>query len=94
MVIMFLVLGIGETVQGMPAASGKGVSFQIGFGMAPAIMITLAVAALILLLGGVYYVTSRMDGATSAKLSSTAAGDPCGHRSLPESDLIAERVGA
>ena len=49
---MFLVLGIGETVQGMPAASGKGVSFQIGFGMAPAMVITLAVAALILLLGG------------------------------------------
>jgi hypothetical protein len=52
MLIMFLVLGIGETVQGMPAASGKGVSFQIGFGMAPAMVITLAVAALILLLGG------------------------------------------
>jgi hypothetical protein len=64
MLAVFLVLGIGETVQGMPTTSGKSVSFQIGFGMAPAIMITLAVAALILLLGGVYYVTARKEGVT------------------------------
>ena len=48
----------------MPAASGKSVGFQIGFGMGPAIVITLAVAALILLLGGVYYITARKEGVT------------------------------
>jgi hypothetical protein len=57
MLTAFLVLGIGETVQGIPVSSGRSVSFQIGYGMAPAIVITLAVAVLILLLGGVYYVT-------------------------------------
>ena len=64
MLAVFLDLGIGETVQGMPAASGKSVSFQIGFGMGPAIVITLAVAVLILLLGGVYYITARKEGVT------------------------------
>jgi hypothetical protein len=64
MLAVFLVLGIGETVQGVPAASRRSLSFQIGFGMTPAIVITLAVAVLILLLGEVYYVTSRKDGVT------------------------------
>lgn len=64
MLAVFLVLGIGETVQGMPNSSGRSVGFQIGFGMGPAIGMTLAVATLILLLAGVYYVTARKDGVT------------------------------
>lgn len=64
MLAVFLVLGIGETVQGMPAASGESVSYQLGFGIVPAIGIMLVVAALLLLIGGVYYVTSRKDGVT------------------------------
>jgi hypothetical protein len=64
MLAVFLVLGIGETVQGMPAASAKSVSIQIGLGMAPAIVTTLAVAVLILLLGGVYHVTARKEAVT------------------------------
>jgi hypothetical protein len=64
MLAVFLVLGLGKTVQGMPDSPGRSVSYQIGFGMGPAIGITLAIAALILLLGGVYYVTARKEGAT------------------------------
>jgi hypothetical protein len=64
MVVVFLVLGIGETVQGMPATSSKSVGFQVGVGMAPAIVAVLVVAALILLLGGVYYATGRKQGVT------------------------------
>jgi hypothetical protein len=64
MLAVFLVLWVGKTVQGMPDSSGRSVSYQIGFGMGPAIGITLAIAALILLLGGVYYVTARKEGAT------------------------------
>ena len=64
MVVVFLVLGIGETVQGMPATSSKSVGFQVGVGMAPAIVAVLVVAALILLLGGVYYATGRKQRVT------------------------------
>ena len=68
---VFLVLGIGETVQGIVDSSGRGVGFHIGYGMATAIVITLAVAVLILLIGGVYYIAARKGGSPSARLSST-----------------------
>jgi hypothetical protein len=59
----FLVLGIGATIQGMPASGGT-VSYRIGVGVGGATWAVLGVAALILLLGGVYYATARKDGAT------------------------------
>jgi hypothetical protein len=62
MLAVFLVLGIGETIQGIPATSAKDLGFRVGVGMGTAIVTTLVVAALILLLGGVYYVTARKKG--------------------------------
>jgi len=69
MVAVFLVLGIGATVQNMPAApAGKDIGYQIGYQIGPALVfgiVRLVVpAALILLLGGVYYVTGRQQGVT------------------------------
>jgi len=64
MLAVFLVLGIGETIQGMPVASGKSIPYQLGFGMGAAIQTTLGGALLILFLGGVYYVTARKEGVT------------------------------
>ena len=64
MLAVFLVLGIGETIQGIPATSTKDLGFRIGVGMGGAIVITLAVALVILVLGLVYFVTSRERGVT------------------------------
>jgi hypothetical protein len=63
MLAAFLVLGIGATVQGTPASGGT-VSYRIGVGVGGATWAVLGVAALILLLGGVYYATARKEGAT------------------------------
>ncbi|CAN5748950.1 hypothetical protein BH18ACT11_BH18ACT11_22230 [soil metagenome] len=69
MLAVFVVLGIGEAVQGMSASpTGKDVVYQIIYqivsGMTSAILIMLAVAVLILLPGGIYYVSARTEGAT------------------------------
>ena len=69
MLTMLLFLGFGKAAQEVPAApAGKSVAFQIGYqtgvGIEPAIVGTLPVAALILLLGGVYYATARKGGVT------------------------------
>ena len=63
---VFLVLGIVKTIQGMPSApSGSDIVSRIGFGMGFAALIPLfSVAALILLIGGVYYAIARKDGLT------------------------------
>jgi hypothetical protein len=65
MVAVFLVLGIGTLVQGMPAApAGKDLGFQIGVGIGPAIGTTLAAAVVPVALGGVYYITAYKKGVT------------------------------
>src|SRR5215217_996935 len=65
MLAMFVVLGIGEAVRVMSAApTGKDIVYQIVSGMTSAVLVTLAVAALILLPGGIYYVSARTEGAT------------------------------
>jgi hypothetical protein len=65
MLVVFLVLGIGETVQEMPTApAGKGIGYQIINGLAIGIVSLVIPATLILLLGGVYYVTGRKQGVT------------------------------
>jgi hypothetical protein len=62
---VFLVLGIGGAVQVMSAApAGKDVVYQSVSGMTSAALIILAVAVLILLPGGIYYVSARTEGAT------------------------------
>jgi EamA domain-containing membrane protein RarD len=64
MLAVFLVLFFGETVQAMPSGAEETVGTRAGVGAVPASGITLAVALLILLLAGVYYVTARKDGVT------------------------------
>jgi hypothetical protein len=65
MLAVFVVLGIGKTVQLMSAVPpGKDVVYQSVYGMTSAILILLAVAVLIVLLGGIYYVGARTEGAT------------------------------
>ena len=62
MLVVFLVLVVAETVQGMPPASSGVIGYRLGFGGAiPAI---LGVAVLGLLIGGVYYLSARKDGVT------------------------------
>ena len=46
------------------APKGKDVVYQIGYGTTSAILILLAVGVLILLPGGIYYVSTRTEGAT------------------------------
>jgi hypothetical protein len=53
---VFLVLGIGETIQGISATSTKDLGFRIGVGIGGAIVAALVVAVLLLLIGGLYYV--------------------------------------
>ena len=65
MLAVFVVLGIGKTVQLMSAVPpGKDVVYQSVYGMTSSILILLAVAVLILLLGGIYYIGARTEGAT------------------------------
>ena len=69
MLAVFLILGIGVTVQEMPAApAGKDIGVQIGVqivtGLVLGIVSLVIPAAVILLFGGVYYVTGRKDGVT------------------------------
>ena len=47
-----------------PAASGGTFAYRLGFGMVIPIVLSLSLVALLLLLGGVYYVTARKDGVT------------------------------
>jgi len=46
------------------APRGKDVVYQIVYGTTSAILILLAIAVLILLPGGIYYVSARTEGAT------------------------------
>jgi len=69
MLAVFAVLGIGSTIQEMPAPpAGNDLDYQIGYqigsGLVFGILAMFVVAALLLLLGGVYYVTSRKKGVT------------------------------
>jgi hypothetical protein len=64
MLVVFLALGIGALVQGMPAApAGKDLAYQLGYqlgaGIGSALAATLAEGAIILVLGVVYYATGR-----------------------------------
>ncbi len=62
---VFLVLGTVKTVQEMePASSGETLSYRIGTGVPIAVVSMFLIAALILLLGGVYYITGRKEGVT------------------------------
>ncbi len=62
---VFLVLGTVKTVQEMePASSGETLSYRIGTGVPIAVVSMFLIAALILLLGGVYYATGRKEGVT------------------------------
>jgi len=64
MLAMFLVLGIGEAVRAISATpTGKDPVYQIVYGTTSAILVLLAVALLILLPGGIYYVSARTEGA-------------------------------
>ena len=68
MLAMFVVLGIGEAVRVMSAApAGKDIVYQIVSGMTSAVLVTLAVAVLILLPGGIYYISARTEGATLSR---------------------------
>lgn len=61
----FLVLVTGETAQRMPpAASGGTFVSRFGAGAALPLVLALLLVALVLLLGGVYYVTARKGGVT------------------------------
>jgi hypothetical protein len=64
MLAVFLVLGIGATIQGIPASSTMDLVSRISVGIGGAIGATLGCAIIILLFGGVYYVTGRKDGVT------------------------------
>ena len=55
MLAVFLVLGIAETVQGIPTTSTKVLGFRIGVGMGGAIAAALVTAAIILVVGVIYY---------------------------------------
>ena len=65
MLAVFLVLGIGKAVQVTSAVpTGKDVVYQIVYGTTSASLVLLVVATLILLPGGIYYVSARTEGAT------------------------------
>jgi hypothetical protein len=65
MLAVFVVLGLGEAVQIMSAApKGNDAVYQVVSGTTSAILIMLAVAVLILLPGGIHYVSARTEGAT------------------------------
>ena len=62
MLAVFLVLGIAETVQGIPANSTKDLGFRIGVGMGGAIAAALVTAAIILVVGVIYYAFENKQG--------------------------------
>jgi hypothetical protein len=62
MLAVFLVLGIAETVQGIPATSTKDLGFRIGVGMGGAIAAALVTAAIILVVGVIYYAFENKQG--------------------------------
>jgi hypothetical protein len=65
MLTVFLVVGVGQVVKGMlTAPAGKDLGDQIETGIYYAIASMLVVAVLLLLIGGVYYVTARKKGVT------------------------------
>jgi hypothetical protein len=65
MSVVFLVLGIGKTVQLMPVVpAGDGFGPQIVYSVAGAIGSAVGVAAILLILGGVHYVFARKQGVT------------------------------
>jgi hypothetical protein len=65
MLVAFFVLVTGETAQRVPpAASGGTFASRLGVGVALPLALALLLAALILLLGGVYYAIARKDGVT------------------------------
>jgi len=69
MLAVFLGLGIveivQEIVQGIPAVlEAKDIGFRIGTGIGRTINATLATAAIILVVGAIYYATARKRGVT------------------------------
>lgn len=61
MLIVFLILGTIEILQGMLSApSGRAIAYRIGVGMADAIISIVPLAVLILLVGGAYYVFAAL----------------------------------
>jgi hypothetical protein len=65
MFVVFLTVGIGQAVKEMPAVpAGKGLGYQIGAGIGSAIVGVTIAAAVLLVLGGVYYVAARKGGVT------------------------------
>jgi hypothetical protein len=62
MLAVFLVLGIAETIQGMPATSTKDLGFRIGVGIGGAIVSALVTAAIILVVGVIYYAFENKQG--------------------------------
>ena len=65
MLAAFLILVAGETTQRMPpAASGEAFAARLGMGMALPLVLALLLVALVVLLGGIYYVTARKGGVT------------------------------
>ena len=63
MLAAFVVLVTGETAQRMPSvAPGGTFAFRLGVGVALPLALALLLAALVLLLGGVYYATARKGG--------------------------------
>ncbi len=65
MFVVFLVLVVGRTAIEMPPVSSGGTfAYRLGSGMAIPLVLSVFLAAFLLLIGGVYYVTARKDGAT------------------------------
>jgi len=65
MLTVFLVVGVGQGVKWMlPAPAGEDIGSQIATGLAIGIVSPVIPATLVLLFGGVYYVTARKDSVT------------------------------
>jgi hypothetical protein len=72
MLAVFLVLGIGAIVQGFPAPPagkdlGDQIGVQIGTGIGIALNYVIANAAIVLVVGAIYYVIARKRGVTFRK---------------------------
>jgi hypothetical protein len=65
MFVVFLTVGVRQAVKEMPAVPAvKGLGYQIGAGIGSAIVGVTIAAAVLLVLGGVYYVAARKGGVT------------------------------
>ena len=64
MLAVFLVLMVGRTAIEMPPPSAGTFAFRLGFGLPIPFLLSVFLAALLMFIGGIYYVTARKDGVT------------------------------